>query len=66
LAFIKAKQDEQHIATLNKVDPWDYFETIITKWVKIPKIVVSYNFFQHMKNNLVCKDKGMIELWKME
>jgi hypothetical protein len=40
LAFIKAEQDEQHIATLNKVDPWDYFETTITKWGKIPKIVV--------------------------
>jgi hypothetical protein len=40
LAFIKAKQDEQHIATLNEIDPWDYFETTITKWGKIPKIVV--------------------------
>jgi hypothetical protein len=37
---MKAKQDEQHIATLNKVDPQDYFETTIAKWEKIPKIVM--------------------------
>jgi hypothetical protein len=40
LALIKTKQDEQHIATLNKVDPWDYFETTIAKWEKILKIVL--------------------------
>jgi len=39
LALIKAKQDEQHIATLNKVDPSDYFETTRAKWGKILKIV---------------------------
>ncbi len=31
MAFIKAKRDE-HVAALNKVDPWNQFEIVVTKW----------------------------------
>jgi hypothetical protein len=31
LAFIKAKK-ERHITSLNKMDPRDQFETMVTKW----------------------------------
>ncbi len=54
--LIKAKRDE-HIATLDKVNQWDQFQIVVTKWKKIFGIVMSVNYFQHMKNDPTCKDK---------
>jgi hypothetical protein len=44
MAFIRTKLDE-HIATLNKVDPWDWFEIFVTKWKKIFVIVMNASSF---------------------
>jgi hypothetical protein len=44
MAFIRTKLDE-HIATLNKVDPWHWFEIFVKKWKKIFVIVMSASFF---------------------
>lgn len=56
LAFIKAKK-EGHITTLNKMDPWNQFETMVTKWKKYSTKIMSVFFFQHTKNGPMCKNK---------
>jgi hypothetical protein len=54
--LIKTKWDE-HIGTLNKVDPWDQFQTIVTKWKKVFVIVMNVSYSQHVDNSPTCKDK---------
>jgi hypothetical protein len=44
IALIKAKKDE-HVATLNNIDPWDHFEIIVIKWKKIFVNVMLQNCF---------------------
>jgi hypothetical protein len=41
----------------NKLDPKDKFETSITKWKRILKVMMSMGFFQHLRNGLAYKDK---------
>jgi hypothetical protein len=57
IAFIQTKLDE-HIATLNKVDPWDWFEIFVTKWKKKFAIVMSASSFNTWEMTLPTKTKG--------
>ncbi len=56
LAFIKVKK-EGHITTLNKMDPQDQFQTMVTTWKKYSTKIMIVNFFQHTKNGPMCKNK---------
>ncbi len=54
--LIKTKWDE-HITILYKVDPWDQFQIVITKWKTVFVIIMNVGNSQHMKNDPTYKDK---------
>ncbi len=55
VSLIKVKQDE-HLASINKVDSKHMFESLIMKWKKIIATHNKDNHFIDMKNGLTCKD----------
>jgi hypothetical protein len=42
---------------MDKVDAWDQFETIVTKWKNDYVVVMFVGHFQHLKNGPTCKEK---------
>ncbi len=56
MALIKAKK-EKHAASLDTIDAWNKFETIVMKWNKISAKVINAWFSIQMRNGVACKDK---------
>ncbi len=61
ITFIRTKLDE-HIPTLNKVDPWDRFEIFVTKWKKSLWLSWVLVFSTHEKWPCLQRQRGN-QLW---
>jgi hypothetical protein len=64
MALVKAKWDE-HIASLDKIDPWDQFETT-TKWKNFFIIVMNASLSQHMITIPTCKKQVGNTFWRVQ
>lgn len=56
MALIKAKWDDC-IASMDKNDPHDQFETTFLKWKKIHVAMMIVGLSKHMRVGLACKSK---------
>jgi hypothetical protein len=45
MTFIKAKKDEYFIVAMNKLESWDQYETLVTKWKILPTNVTTTSFW---------------------
>ncbi len=45
MTFIKAKKDEYFIVAMNKLELWDQYETLVTKWKILPTNVTTTSFW---------------------
>lgn len=56
MILIKGKIEED-LATCDKLDGHNDFDTIVMKWKKVSIIVMNANCLQHFRNCPMCKDK---------
>ncbi len=56
MVFIKGKK-EGHLATCDKLDGQNNFDTIVMKWKKVSIIMMNTSCSQHLRNCPMCKDK---------
>jgi hypothetical protein len=54
--FINVKREE-HVTSLDNVNPCDQFVMMVTKWKKISMMVMNANLSLHMKNDSAYKNK---------
>lgn len=45
MTFIKAKKDEYFIVAMDKLELWDQYKTLVTKWKILPINVTTTSFW---------------------